>query len=52
LTTKIHTAVDALGNLTGFHLTAGQAHDLEGSDVLLKNTPGQAVIADKAHDAQ
>ena len=33
-------------------MTAGQAHDLEGRDVLLKNTPGQAVIADKAYDAQ
>ena len=33
-------------------MTAGQAHDLEGSDVLLKDTPGQAVIADKAYDAQ
>ena len=44
--------MDALGNPTGFHLTAGQAHDLEGSDVLLKDTPAQAVIADKAYDAQ
>jgi transposase len=52
LTTKIHTTVDALGNPTGFHLTPGQAHDLEGADVLLKGTPGAVVIADKAYDAQ
>ena len=44
--------VDALGNPTGFHLTPGRSHDLEGSDVLLKDTPGQIVIADKGYDAQ
>ena len=43
--------MDALGNPTGFHLTPGQAHDLEGADVLLKDTPAQTVIADKAYDA-
>ena len=43
--------VDALGNPTGFHLTPGQAHDLEGADVLLGHTQGQTVIADKAYDA-
>ena len=52
MTTKIHTTVDALGNPTGFHLTPGQAHDLEGADVLLKSTPDAMVIADKAYDAQ
>jgi hypothetical protein len=41
-----------LGNPTGCHLTPEQSHDLEGADVLLKDTPGQTVIADKAHDAQ
>jgi transposase len=54
LTTKIHASCDALGNPTGFHLTPGQACDLEGSDVLL---PGildaiEAFLADKAYDAQ
>ena len=52
LTTKIHTTVDALGNPTGFHLTPRQAHDLDGADVLLKATPADAVLADKADDAQ
>jgi len=54
LTTKIHASCDALGNPTGFHLTPGQACDLEGSDALL---PGlldaiEAFLADKAYDAQ
>ena len=52
MTTKIHATVDALGNPTGFHLTPGQAHDLEGADVLLKGTQAGTVIADKAYDAQ
>ena len=52
MTTKIHATVDALGNPTGFHLTPGQAHDLEGADVLLKDTQMGTVIADEAYDAQ
>jgi transposase len=44
--------VDALGKPTGFHLTPGQACDLEGADVLLKDIAAQTVIADKAYDAQ
>ncbi len=51
LSTKIHATVDALGNPTGFLLTPGQAHDLLGADALLKDSPAQAVIADKAYDA-
>ena len=51
MSTKIHATVDALGNPTGFHLTPGQAHDLDGADVLLKDTQADAVIADKAYDA-
>jgi len=27
----------------------GQSHDLDGADVLLKNMPGQTVIADKVY---
>lgn len=52
LSTKIHATTDALGNPTGFHLTPGQAHDLEGTDALLPHCKGQAIIADKAYDAQ
>lgn len=50
LSTKIHATVDALGNPTGFHLTPGQAHDLEGADVLLADTQAEAIIADRAYD--
>ena len=53
MSTKIHATCDALGNPTGFHLTPGQAHDLQGVDALL---PGilnkiKAFLADKAYDA-
>lgn len=41
-----------MGNPTGFHLTPGQAHDLEGSDALMDEiTKAAAVLADKAYDA-
>jgi transposase len=33
------------------YLTPGQAHDLDGADVLLEDTPAATVIADKAYDA-
>jgi transposase len=54
LTTKIHASSDALGNPTGFHLTPGQAHDLEGADRLLPTLLEtiQALLGDKAYDAQ
>ena len=51
MSTKINATVDALGNPTGFHLTPGQAHDLDGADVLLPNVEAGIVIADKAFDA-
>jgi len=51
LSTKIHATTDALGNPTGFHLTAGQASDLDGADVLLPQINSDIVIADKAFDA-
>ena len=54
LTTKIHAGYDALENPAGFHLTPGQAHDLEGSDTLLPELLEkiQALLAEKAQDAQ
>jgi transposase len=52
LSTKIHATCDALGNPTGFHLTRGQDHDLEGSDALMDHLiKAEAVLADKAYDA-
>jgi phosphoglycolate phosphatase-like HAD superfamily hydrolase len=54
LTAKIHASCDALGNPTGFHLTAGQAHDLQRADALLPKIIDriEAFLADKAYDAQ
>lgn len=43
--------MDALGNPTSLHLTAGQASDLEGSDTLLGSLPADIAIADKGYDA-
>ena len=42
-----------MGNPTGFYLTAGQCHDLDGSDVLLEELDDEveALLADKAYDA-
>jgi len=51
LSTKIHATVDALGNPTGFHLTPGQAHDLEGAEALVPGLEVDMLIADKAYDA-
>ena len=44
--------MDALGNPTGFHLTGGQAHDLDGADALLGDIAAPVVIADKGDDAE
>jgi len=43
--------VDALGNPLAFLLTPGQAHDLEGADTLLPQMQADALLADKAFDA-
>jgi transposase len=40
-----------LGNPTGFHLTPGQVHDLDGADALLPELAADALLADKAYDA-
>lgn len=52
MSTKIHTTCDALGNPTGFHVIAGQAHDLNGADILLPAINAEALLADKAYDAE
>ena len=51
MSTKVHAMVDALGNPTAFFLTPGQAHDLEGADALLPQMQADALLADKAFDA-
>ena len=40
-----------MGNPTGFFLTPGQAHDLEGADALLPHMQADTLLADKAFDA-
>ena len=52
LSTKIHAVCDALGNPVAIHLTQGQAHDLEGADALINEISAEALLADKAYDAQ
>jgi len=47
----IHALVDALGNPLAFMLTPGQAHDLEGADVLLPQMAADTLLEDKAFDA-
>jgi transposase len=44
--------VDALGNPTGWFLSAGQASELEGADAVLPEVEAMTVIADKGYDAE
>ena len=43
--------VDALGNLVRFLLLPGQAHDMKGVAPLIKGVSFDALLADKAFDA-
>jgi transposase len=40
-----------MGNPLSFHLTPGQACDLDGSDLLLPKLTAQTILADKGYDA-
>ena len=51
MSTKIYTTVDAQGNPTGFTLSSGSAHDLQGAEVVLAQIAADTLIADKAFDA-
>ena len=51
MTTKLHVAVDALGNPLRVILSAGQIADIDRASALIENLPGQAVVADKGYDA-
>lgn len=51
MSTKIHAVVDALGNPLSFHLTPGQASDLDGADQLLPSVVADTVLGDKGYDA-
>lgn len=53
MTTKIHALVEGLGNLGGWKLTGGQAHDCTQACPLLEvadTTNTKSVTADKAYD--
>ena len=52
MSTKIHAAVDGLGNLARFRLTGGQRHDITEAENLIEGMQNVgAVVADKAFDA-
>ena len=50
--TKIHALCDGKGRPIAFHLTGGEAHDLQGADTLLEKVNAPALLADKAYYAQ
>ena len=51
MSTKIHSLVEGLGNLARWELTGGQAHDLTRANSLIDGVKTDAVVADKAFDA-
>ena len=51
LTTKIHAAVDALGNPVRTILTAGQQADITQAEALIAGFAANSVLADKGYDA-
>lgn len=52
LSTKIRATVDALGNPTGFTLTARQVAELDEADELVLQIAAPTLIEDKGHDAE
>jgi putative transposase len=51
LSTKIHIAVDALGNVLRLLYTAGQVHESTKAEALIADLPAANVIGDKAFDS-
>lgn len=51
LSTKIHAAVDALGNPVRLLLTPGQASEYGQAEVLIEGFTPEAVLADKGYDS-
>lgn len=49
--TKIHVAVDGLGNPLRFELSAGQQHDITCAEALIDGYSSEYVIADTSYDA-
>ncbi len=51
LSTKIHTAVDALGNSLRWILTGGEIADITQAPALIKGFNAKVVVRDKGYDA-
>ena len=51
MTTKIHACVEGLGQLARFIITGGQVHDVTQAQALIETVEPDAVLADKAYDA-
>ena len=51
MSTKIHIAVDALGNVLRLLYTAGQVHESTRAEALITGLPAENVIGDKAFDS-
>jgi putative transposase len=51
LSTKIHIAVDALGNVLRLLYTAGQVHDSTQAEALIAGLSAENLIGDKAFDS-
>ena len=52
LTTKLHVCADAFGEILGFLITPGQAHDCPQAQPLLEPWPFDFVLGDRAYDSQ
>lgn len=51
MTTKLHVAVDALGNPLRVILSADQIDDIDQAAALIKDQPAGFIIADKGYDS-
>ena len=51
MTTKLHVAVDSLGNPVRVILTAGQLSDIGQAGALIKDQPAEFIVADKGYDS-
>ena len=51
LSTKLHIAVDALGNPVRIRLTPGQRHEITQAEALIEGFAAEFVIGDTAFDA-
>ena len=52
MNTKLHAIGDGAGRPIKLHLTAGQASDYKGAEVLLPDLPAaRVVIADRGYDS-